>query len=104
MCCMTCREVGHGARTSDQIASSSSKSDGSHTTSPVLSTTTLQTTPSPPNSDKDDGSACSPVVDNGSFCGINDETVSLRPSNMLHPIPYVPATMVHMPAYSQEAF
>ncbi|KAI9452812.1 hypothetical protein F5148DRAFT_496468 [Russula earlei] len=44
-------------------ACSSSKSDASHTTSPVLSTATLQTTPSPPPSDdkrEKDGDAESP--------------------------------------------
>ncbi|TFY58343.1 hypothetical protein EVG20_g8185 [Dentipellis fragilis] len=88
-------------------SSSSSKSDESHATSPVLSTTTLQTTPSPPptgNKEKDDASANSPVADHVSPIGSTDDIIPLEPSNMLHPIPYVPSTIATLPSYSQEAF
>ncbi|TFK50774.1 hypothetical protein OE88DRAFT_1659834 [Heliocybe sulcata] len=82
----------------DRESSASSKSDDSHATSPVLSTSTLGTTPSPPpiaTKKDEEGDAplqvpipVSPVLD--------------RP-RLLHPIPYIPMTTSHMPPYSQEA-
>ncbi|KAF4562976.1 hypothetical protein EYR40_007306 [Pleurotus pulmonarius] len=81
-------------------SSSSTKSDGSHTTSPVLSTSTLQTTPSPPPLDKKDDTnldtmsrrvtiAVAPVLD---------------PPRLLRSIPYIPITISNLPQYSLEAF
>ncbi|KAF7428973.1 hypothetical protein PC9H_008210 [Pleurotus ostreatus] len=81
-------------------SSSSTKSDGSHTTSPVLSTSTLQTTPSPPPVDNKDDSnidthlgrvtiAVAPVLD---------------PPRLLRSIPYIPITISNLPQYSLEAF
>ena len=85
---------------------SSSKSDASHTTSPVLSTATLQTTPSPPPSDdkrEKDGDADSPgeeVPRMNIFTGLGPP----EPSNLLRDIPYVPTTLQEMPTYSLKAF
>jgi hypothetical protein len=91
----------------DDESSSSSKSSGSHSTSPVLSTSTLSTTPSPPAS-----------VDGDTKKDVDSTTTrtNRRPSVvipispvlespvLLHPIPYVPMTISQMPHYSLEAF
>ncbi|KAI0785881.1 hypothetical protein C8Q75DRAFT_315072 [Abortiporus biennis] len=90
-------------------SSSSSRSDGSHTTSPVLSTTTLQTTPSPPpsgdTSSKDDESISvgSPMAVSVPVIPIPVSPV-LKSPQLLHPIPYIPVTVSHLPFYSAEAF
>ena len=90
---------------------SSVKSDASHETSPVLSTTTLQTTPSPPPSNaaelkdtKESVPSDPPAV----------ETVlpqwpiaigpNLNPPQLLHSIPFIPETLGHLPQYSRETF
>lgn len=100
---------GEQDREEDSASSASSRSGGSHTTSPVLSTTTLQTTPSPPPAhEKDKGT------------GERDATTRKQPPppvvipipispvlpspRLLHPIPYIPVTLAHMPQYSLEAF
>ncbi|KAF8131819.1 hypothetical protein EV363DRAFT_1164636 [Boletus edulis] len=92
----------------DSASSASSRSGGSHTTSPVLSTTTLQTTPSPP-----------PTHEKDKCAGERDATMRKQPPSvaipipispvlpsprLIHPIPYVPVTLVHMAQYSFEAF
>ena len=86
----------------DDDSSSSSKSDGSHTTSPVLSTATLQTTPSPPpipsQLEKHDS------VPDSNVLGPADDIISLQPSKLMHSIPFVPVSLANMPNYSQEAF
>ncbi len=85
---------------------SSSKSDASHTTSPVLSTATLQTTPSPPPSDdkrEKDGDAESPREEVPRM-NIFTELGPPEPSNLLRDIPYVPTTLQEMPTYSLKAF
>jgi hypothetical protein len=93
------RAAAKEARDDVDDSSSSSKSDSSHTTSPVLSTSTLQTTPSPPPSEGKK----------------EEEALSIRPISfpvspilespvLLHPIPYIPVTVVQMPFYSLEAF
>ncbi|KAI0002249.1 hypothetical protein BJV74DRAFT_43051 [Russula compacta] len=87
-------------------ACSSSKSDASHTTSPVLSTATLQTTPSPPPSDdkrEKDGDAESPREE-APRMNIFTELGPPEPSNLLRDIPYVPTTLQEMPTYSLKAF
>ncbi|OCH91079.1 hypothetical protein OBBRIDRAFT_874895 [Obba rivulosa] len=88
-------------------ASSSERSEGSHTTSPVLSTTTLQTTPSPPPSGdastKDEDSATSPTTNVAPTISIAVSPV-LKSPELLHPIPYIPVTLSHLPHYSVEAF
>ncbi|PIL32918.1 hypothetical protein GSI_05036 [Ganoderma sinense ZZ0214-1] len=89
-------------------SSSSSRSGGSHTTSPVLSTTTLQTTPSPPPVNKDDDAAAvvSPISGVPPAAPLHFSHLhspSLRPSELLRPIPYVPIMTEHMPHYSREA-
>lgn len=95
-------------REEDSASSASSRSGGSHTTSPVLSTTTLQTTPSPP-----------PAHEKDKCVGEHDATIRKQPPpvvipipispvlpspRLIHPIPYVPVTLAHMPQYSLEAF
>jgi hypothetical protein len=80
---------------------SSSKSEGSHTTSPVLSTSTLQTTPSPPpveeNKDADDEE----VLRSPTSFPIPISPVLESPV-LLHPIPYVPITATDLPQYARE--
>lgn len=96
-------------REEDSASSTSSRSGGSHTTSPVLSTTTLQTTPSPPPAHERDKCTSErgattrkqpppPVV-----IPIPISPVLASP-RLIHPIPYVPVTLVHMAQYSLEAF
>ena len=87
-------------------ASSSSKSEASHTTSPVLSTATLQTTPSPPPSDdkrEKDGEIESPCEEVPRI-NLFTELGPPEPSNLLRDIPYVPTTLQEMPAFSLKAF
>lgn len=94
--------------------SSSSKSSGSHTTSPVLSTTTLQTSPSPPASvdgldakkDEDPTTAATTTAtrQGGAPAVIIPISPVLETPVLLHPIPYVPVTVSHMPQYSLDAF
>jgi hypothetical protein len=87
-------------------ACSSSKSDASHTTSPVLSTATLQTTPSPPPSDdkrEKDLDAESPREEVPRM-NLFTELGPPEPSNLLRDIPYVPTTLQEMPTYSLKAF
>lgn len=95
-------EKGSGNRIAkeDDESSSSSKSSGSHSTSPVLSTSTLGTTPSPPAS-----------VDGHDIKKDTELSATRAPSVvipispvLLHPIPYIPVTLSRMPQYSQEAF
>ncbi|KZP07642.1 hypothetical protein FIBSPDRAFT_762627, partial [Athelia psychrophila] len=95
------------ATTEDDRSSLSSKSSGSHETSPVLSTTTLQTTPSPPASaDGRDSKkeADSPTDSRASSNVIIPISPVLESPVLLHPVPYVPVTTTHMPQYSQDAF
>ncbi|KAH7908275.1 hypothetical protein BJ138DRAFT_1013156, partial [Hygrophoropsis aurantiaca] len=82
--------------------SASTRSDNSHTTSPVLSTTTLQTTPSPPpghNENKKVQTETRPTIK----IPIPVSPV-LESPKLLHPIPYVPITLAQMPHHSLEAF
>lgn len=93
--------------TEDDGSSSSSKSSGSHTTSPVLSTTTLQTTPSPPGSVDGHDSKKELEMHVGSRTAstvIIPISPVLESPVLLHPIPYVPVTTTQMPHYSREAF
>lgn len=90
-------------------SSSSSRSDGSHTTSPVLSTTTLQTTPSPPPSgDLSSSPKEEDVVTSSPATTINLQlpipiSPVLKSPQLIHPIPYIPVTIIHLPHYSQDA-
>ncbi|THH23054.1 hypothetical protein EUX98_g8123 [Antrodiella citrinella] len=90
-------------------SSSSSRSDGSHTTSPVLSTTTLQTTPSPPPSGdpssspkEEDLVASSPTTAANLQLSIPISPV-LKSPQLIHPIPYIPVAIGHLPCYSMDA-
>ncbi|THG95317.1 hypothetical protein EW026_g6317 [Hermanssonia centrifuga] len=80
-------------------STSSSRSDNSHTTSPVLSTSTLQTTPSPPPCGKLDESATSPTI-----AAIMDipRSPTVLAKELLRPIPYIPEAVSHLPHYSTE--
>ncbi|EGO00619.1 hypothetical protein SERLA73DRAFT_104957 [Serpula lacrymans var. lacrymans S7.3] len=90
-----------GKKNDEDVESSSTgteRSDGSHATSPVLSTTTLRTTPSP-----------SPVREKEeTFSSLTIVPIPISPvlesPSLLHPIPYVPLTSQGMPQYSMEAF
>ncbi|KAH0828918.1 hypothetical protein J3R83DRAFT_2339 [Lanmaoa asiatica] len=100
---------GEREREEDSASSASSRSGGSHTTSPVLSTTTLQTTPSPP-----------PAHEKDKGMSERDATIRKQPPppvlipipispvlpspRLIHPIPYIPVTLAHMAQYSLEAF
>jgi hypothetical protein len=85
---------------SDELSIRSSKSDGSHsgsTTSPVLSTSTLRTTPSPsPTNEKVDTTQVPQVP-------IPVSPV-LKVPELLHNIPYVPITSAGFPQYTMQAF
>ncbi|KIJ63498.1 hypothetical protein HYDPIDRAFT_29304 [Hydnomerulius pinastri MD-312] len=97
-------------REEDSASSASSRSDGSHTTSPVLSTTTLQTTPSPPPAHAEDkgkekhseGTSVTRQLPSA-VIPIPVSPV-LQSPKLLHPIPYIPVTVAHMARYSLEAF
>lgn len=91
---------------SSSSASASTRSDGSHTTSPVLSTTTLHTTPSPPPSHSEEKEPEGTLSRSKPPQVIIPIPVSpvLESPKLLHPIPFVPATLVHMAQYSLEAF
>jgi hypothetical protein len=107
------RENGSGS----DASSTSSCSRSSNGTSPVLSTTTLQTTPSPPPIQ---------IGEEGGKTGEGEEKIErpnprtattnlakpvtiaiapvLDPPKLLRTIPYVPVTVSHMPQFSLEAF
>ncbi|EGO26174.1 hypothetical protein SERLADRAFT_355167 [Serpula lacrymans var. lacrymans S7.9] len=114
-----------GKKNDEDVESSSTgteRSDGSHATSPVLSTTTLRTTPSPsPVREKEEtfssvaqksttSLTTSPSAK--STAGLNTKLTIvpipispvLESPSLLHPIPYVPLTSQGMPQYSMEAF
>ncbi|KAG7091465.1 hypothetical protein E1B28_010496 [Marasmius oreades] len=89
---------------STDSSSGKSSSDESNITSPVLSTSTFQTTPSPP-----------PLTE-GKDHAKRDESLARRvrrpvtiavapvldPPRLIHPIPYVPITASHLPVYSTD--
>ncbi|KAJ7678643.1 hypothetical protein B0H17DRAFT_1206701 [Mycena rosella] len=88
------RERRHRAEGSDDSSEGTPRTSG---TSPVLSTSTLGTTPSPPplgehhkgtEEQRQPTIAVMPVLD---------------PPRLLRPIPYVPETIAHLPPYSIEA-
>ncbi|KAH9915509.1 uncharacterized protein B0H18DRAFT_959314 [Fomitopsis serialis] len=87
----------------DDAESTSSRSSGSHMTSPGLSTTTLQTTPSPPPSSvkDDDAMSSSPV---SAIPPALESSPILKSPQLMHPIPYVPAKVSHLPEYSIGTF
>lgn len=92
------------------ITSASTRSDGSHTTSPVLSTTTLHTTPSPPPSHSEEKEH-EPATTTSTARPKPPHVVIpipvspvLESPKLLHPIPYVPVTLAYMAQYSLEAF
>lgn len=108
---------GTSGSTDEDDCSSSSRSDGSHTTSPVLSTATLQTTPSPPPSGdtppKEDDSSVNISLPTATI--LTASTPALTPSapaipipvapvlkspTLIHPIPYIPVTISHLPRHS----
>ncbi|KAL0576435.1 hypothetical protein V5O48_005540 [Marasmius crinis-equi] len=100
------RDVGSDDHASTTGSSSGKSSDESSVTSPVLSTSTLQTTPSPP-----------PLADGRDHAKSAERTARpetrpitiavapvLDPPRLIHPIPYVPLTATHLPSYSIESF
>ncbi|KAJ3862961.1 hypothetical protein EV359DRAFT_82823 [Lentinula novae-zelandiae] len=81
---------------------SSKSSDESFTiTSPVLSTTTLQTTPSPPPIEDKSAGADSKNVYRAVTIAVSPV---LDPPRLIHPIPHVPVMAAHLPHFSLEAF
>lgn len=84
-------------------SSSSSKSDGSHTTSPVLSTSTLQTTPSPPPLALKKHEAEAAVSPTNLVFPIAISPVLEAPT-LIPSIPYVPVTMSQLPTFSINIF
>ncbi|EMD32918.1 hypothetical protein CERSUDRAFT_118352 [Gelatoporia subvermispora B] len=99
------RKRGKGKEKDEDESSSSSRSEGSHTTSPVLSTTTLQTTPSPPPSGeaKEDETVVSPTTSVAPTLSIAVSPV-LKSPELIHPIPYIPVALSQMPQYGLDAF
>ena len=105
---------GTGARQKEEDESStvsSVKSDASHETSPVLSTTTLQTTPSPPPSNaaelkdtKESLASGTPAVDTAPPQWPIAIGPNLNPPQLLHSIPFIPESLEHLPHYSMETF
>ena len=103
-----------GARQNEEDESStvpSVKSDASHETSPVLSTTTLQTTPSPPPSNaaeskdtKEPVPSDPPMVETVPPQWPIAIGLNLNPPQLLHSIPLIPETLGHLPQYSRETF
>jgi len=94
----------------DSSTISSVKSDASHETSPVLSTTTLQTTPSPPplnatdlKDTKESVPSDLPAVETAPQWPIAIGP-NLNPPQLLHSIPFIPETLEHLPQYSRETF
>ncbi|PFH47479.1 hypothetical protein AMATHDRAFT_198000 [Amanita thiersii Skay4041] len=87
---------------SSSTASDSKSGATSSATSPVLSTSTLQTTPSPPPATTSSSSTTATTVT------ARPITIAvspvLDPPKLLRPIPYVPVTLSHLPQYSLEAF
>lgn len=94
----------------DDSSTASSGSRSSNGTSPVLSTSTLQTTPSPPPGDWK-------RADAGGGSDVHHETTTailtkpltipiapvLEPPKLLTSIPYIPVTAAHFPQYTLEA-
>ncbi|KAG5644311.1 hypothetical protein DXG03_008729 [Asterophora parasitica] len=87
-----------GRQCDSSDGSTSTGSTGSSGTSPVLSTTTLQTTPSPP-----------PTVPPDELKEASDDPVMisvapvLNPPKLLRPIPYIPVTAAHFPSFTMDA-
>lgn len=91
--------------------SSTSSSIGSNNTSPVLSTTTLRTTPSPPPLSDNDG--CDDNTKTKDYTLPATEVILnkvlipvepvLNPPKVLRSIPHVPITTEHLPQFSLEA-
>ncbi|KAG1788585.1 uncharacterized protein HD556DRAFT_1496950 [Suillus plorans] len=101
-----------GKREDDSLSSTSAstRSDGSHTTSPVLSMTMLHTTPSPPPSHPEEKEH-EPTTTTATAQPKPPQVIIPIPVSpvldspkLLHPIPYVPVTLAHMAQYSLEAF
>lgn len=121
--------VGHGRHSKDDdgdstTSSSSSPRPSSHegstkysdATSPVLSTSTLQTTPSPPPShdtgkkeaeSEEDGMTPSQSTPAESDIPSKPRTIPVDPvrcqPQLLSSIPYIPITTAHLPQYSLDA-
>ncbi|KAJ7591712.1 hypothetical protein C8J56DRAFT_780928 [Mycena floridula] len=87
---------------------SDSSTNSSTSTSPVLSTTTLQTTPSPPPVDSSKQSPSSSPTSASKPVAPRPITIAvapvLDPPRLLPSIPHVPVTVKHLPQFSLEAF
>ncbi|KAK7013645.1 hypothetical protein R3P38DRAFT_2638800 [Favolaschia claudopus] len=104
------KEEGSGSEGSSSLGTSPRTSDSD--TSPVLSTSTLGTTPSPPPGDKekdlkekDAGGMQEAAVSTKK--NKNKKTIPVSPvmdpPRLIRPIPHVPETIEHLPHYSMEA-
>ncbi|KAJ6582510.1 hypothetical protein DFH09DRAFT_1275496 [Mycena vulgaris] len=97
-------ESRHRGEGSDDSSEGTSRTSD---TSPVLSTSTLGTTPSPPplGEERKDKHAHAHAV--GEDDDARQPTIAVMPvmdpPRLLRPIPYVPATIAHLPPYSLEA-
>ncbi|KAK6995898.1 hypothetical protein R3P38DRAFT_2737145 [Favolaschia claudopus] len=93
---------GSGSEGSSSLGTSPRTSDTD--TSPVLSTSTLGTTPSPPPGEKDTKSA---VGEGAGVSTKKNKTIPVSPvmdpPRLIRPIPHVPETIEHLPHYSMEA-
>ncbi|KAJ7247474.1 hypothetical protein C8J57DRAFT_1724455 [Mycena rebaudengoi] len=101
--------AGHSDGGGSEDSSEGSRSD----TSPVLSTSTLGTTPSPPPGPKDGTADAAAAAREGKEArkrekeDVRQPTIAvgpvLDPPRLLRPIPFIPETIEHLPVYSLEA-
>ncbi|KAF9262534.1 hypothetical protein L218DRAFT_388703 [Marasmius fiardii PR-910] len=96
------RYDGSDDHTSSGDSSSGKSSDESSVTSPVLSTSTFQTTPSPPPlaEGKDHEKGIERMAQRAGRPVTIAVAPVLDPPLLIHPIPYVPITSSHLPSYS----
>ncbi|KAF9073354.1 hypothetical protein BDP27DRAFT_1417171 [Rhodocollybia butyracea] len=91
---------------STSSGSSKSSDELSILPSPVLSSTTLQTTPSPPPIEDKNGTDVKRPESSMTVSPAVTIAVSpvLDPPRLIHPIPHVPIMAAHLPFFSNEAF
>ncbi|KAK6969318.1 hypothetical protein R3P38DRAFT_3298545 [Favolaschia claudopus] len=99
------KEEGSGSEGSSSLGTSPRTSDSD--TSPVLSTSTLGTTPSPPPGEKDLKGGAVQEAGVSTKKNKNKKTIPVSPvmdpPRLIRPIPHVPETIEHLPHYSMEA-
>ncbi|KAJ3820799.1 hypothetical protein F5880DRAFT_1586150 [Lentinula raphanica] len=94
------REEATSDNHSTSSGSSKSSDESSTVTSPVLSTSTLQTTPSPPPIEEKPTGTDTKNVHRAVTIAVMPV---LDPPRLIHPIPHVPVMAAHLPYFSLEA-